>query len=322
MPLPDLSPEQRAAALEKAAAARKARAELREQLKSKGATVGDVLKKGETDEVIGKMRVSAVLESLPGVGKARAAKIMERLEISPTRRVRGLGANQRRALEAEFSGDKVAEVVRAFGTAPATHTTPGRGRRVATATPARLTVLSGPSGVGKGTVVAEVRRRHPEVWVSVSVTTRRPRPGEVDGVALPLRRRRRVRPADRRRRPAGVGRVRGQPLRHARRAGAAPAGVRAPALLEIELQGARQVRARAPEAQLVFLAPPSWAELVSRLAGRGAGAGRRAGAPAGPGAGRAGRLGGVRRRRRQRRRGPRRRRVGRLADCAPARPVP
>src|SRR3712207_8908933 len=83
MPLPDLTPEQRAAALEKAAAARKTRAELRERLKSKGATVGDVLRQGETDEVIGKMRVSAVLESLPGVGKARAAKIMERLEISP-----------------------------------------------------------------------------------------------------------------------------------------------------------------------------------------------------------------------------------------------
>ena len=107
MPLPDLSPEQRAAALEKAAAARKTRAELRERLKSKGATVGDVLKQGESDEVIGKMRVSAVLESLPGVGKARAEKIMERLEISPTRRVRGLGANQRKALEAEFGGDKV-----------------------------------------------------------------------------------------------------------------------------------------------------------------------------------------------------------------------
>src|SRR3982751_5771829 len=107
VPLPELSPEQRAAALEKAAAARKARAELRERLKSKGATVGDVLKQGETDEVIGKMRVSPVLESLPGVGKARAAKIMERLEISPTRRVRGLGANQRKALEAEFGGEKV-----------------------------------------------------------------------------------------------------------------------------------------------------------------------------------------------------------------------
>jgi hypothetical protein len=107
MPLPELSPEQRAAALEKAAAARKARAELRERLKSKGATVGDVLRQGETDEVIGKMRVSAVLESLPGVGKARAAKIMERLEISPTRRVRGLGTNQRKALEAEFGGQQV-----------------------------------------------------------------------------------------------------------------------------------------------------------------------------------------------------------------------
>ena len=107
MPLPSLSPEQRAAALEKAAAARKARAVLRERLKSKGATVADVLKQGETDEVIGKMRVSAVLESLPGVGKARAAKIMERLEISPTRRVRGLGTNQRRALEQEFGGEKV-----------------------------------------------------------------------------------------------------------------------------------------------------------------------------------------------------------------------
>jgi hypothetical protein len=108
MPLPELTPEQRAAALEKAAAARKARAELRERLKNKGTTVGDVLRQGESDEVIGKMRVSAVLESLPGVGKARAAKIMERLEISPTRRVRGLGTNQRRALETEFGGNTVA----------------------------------------------------------------------------------------------------------------------------------------------------------------------------------------------------------------------
>ncbi len=108
MPLPQLTPEQRAAALEKAAAARKVRAELREKLKGKGTTVGDVLRQGETDEIIGKMRVSAVLESLPGVGKARAAKIMERLEISPTRRVRGLGANQRKALEAEFAGEQSA----------------------------------------------------------------------------------------------------------------------------------------------------------------------------------------------------------------------
>ncbi|HYT10116.1 MAG TPA: integration host factor, actinobacterial type [Mycobacteriales bacterium] len=102
MPLPPLTPEQRAAALEKAAAARKARAEVKERLKRNGASISDVLNAGDSDDVIGKMRVSAVLESMPGVGKARAAKIMERLEISPTRRVRGLGAKQRTALEREF----------------------------------------------------------------------------------------------------------------------------------------------------------------------------------------------------------------------------
>lgn len=103
MPLPPLTPEQRAAALEKAAAARKARAELRDRLKHSGASLDDVLASGETDEVIGKMRVSAVLESMPGVGKVRAQRIMEKLGISPSRRVRGLGAHQRAALQREFA---------------------------------------------------------------------------------------------------------------------------------------------------------------------------------------------------------------------------
>ena len=104
MALPTLTPEQRAAALEKAAAARKARAELKVRLKSSGTSLDEVLADGASDEVVGKMKVVAVLEAMPGVGKVRAQKIMERLEISPSRRVRGLGAKQREALVREFSG--------------------------------------------------------------------------------------------------------------------------------------------------------------------------------------------------------------------------
>ena len=103
MALPPLTPEQRAAALDKAAAARRARAALKVRLKSSGTSLADVLASGETDEAIGKMKVVAVLEAMPGVGKVRAQKIMERLEISPSRRVRGLGAKQREALVKEFS---------------------------------------------------------------------------------------------------------------------------------------------------------------------------------------------------------------------------
>ncbi|TAL23385.1 MAG: integration host factor [Frankiales bacterium] len=103
MALPPLTPEQRSAALAKAAAARKARAALKVRLKSSGASLDQVLADGDTDEVIGKMKVVAVLEAMPGVGKVRAQRIMERLEISPSRRVRGLGTKQREALVREFS---------------------------------------------------------------------------------------------------------------------------------------------------------------------------------------------------------------------------
>jgi transposase len=105
VPLPPLTPEQRAAALEKAAAARKARAALRDRLKHSGASLAEVLASGETDDVIGKMRVAAVLESMPGVGKVRAQRIMDKLGISPNRRVRGLGTHQRQALQREFAAD-------------------------------------------------------------------------------------------------------------------------------------------------------------------------------------------------------------------------
>ncbi len=104
MALPPLTPAQRADALDKAAAARRARAGLKVQLKTGGATLDEVLKTGETDHTIGKMKVVAVLEAMPGVGKVRAQQIMERLEISPSRRVRGLGVKQREALQREFGG--------------------------------------------------------------------------------------------------------------------------------------------------------------------------------------------------------------------------
>ncbi|HEY3263581.1 MAG TPA: integration host factor, actinobacterial type [Actinomycetota bacterium] len=102
MPLPTLTEEQRKQALEKAAEARRKRAELKGQLKSGKLTLRDVLGR-EGDDTVGKMKVSNVLESLPGVGKVRARKLMEKLDISASRRVRGLGAKQRDALLDEFN---------------------------------------------------------------------------------------------------------------------------------------------------------------------------------------------------------------------------
>lgn len=102
MGLPSLSAEQRAAALEKAAAARRTRAQIKERLKRNGTSLAEVLAAADSNEVIGKLRVAEVLESMPGVGKVRAAELMERLGIAPSRRLRGLGSKQRSALEREF----------------------------------------------------------------------------------------------------------------------------------------------------------------------------------------------------------------------------
>jgi hypothetical protein len=103
MPLPPpLSEEQRRDALEKAATARRKRAELKEQLKSGRTTLRELLARTD-DEVVGKMKVATVLESLPGVGRVRARKLMERLDISESRRMRGLGARQKENLLTEFA---------------------------------------------------------------------------------------------------------------------------------------------------------------------------------------------------------------------------
>jgi hypothetical protein len=104
MPLPpQLTPDQRQAALEKAGAARRQRAELKEKLKMGSTSLRELLDSAEKDEVVGKMKVVTVLESLPGVGKVRARRLMEQLNISDTRRVRGLGSQQRDALLREFA---------------------------------------------------------------------------------------------------------------------------------------------------------------------------------------------------------------------------
>ncbi len=105
MALPRLTPEQRQANLEKAAASRRERAEVKNRLKHSGASLVDVLEQGQENEVIGKMRVLDLLQAMPGLGKVRARQLMERLSISESRRVRGLGANQIAALQREF-GDK------------------------------------------------------------------------------------------------------------------------------------------------------------------------------------------------------------------------
>ena len=103
MALPPLTPEQRQAAMDKAAASRRERAEVKNRLKHSGTSIVEVLHEGQANEVIGKMRVLDLLQAMPGLGKVRARQLMERLSIAESRRVRGLGAKQIAALEREFA---------------------------------------------------------------------------------------------------------------------------------------------------------------------------------------------------------------------------
>jgi guanylate kinase len=137
-------------------------------------------------------------------------------------------------------------------------------------TRSRLAVLAGPTAVGKGTVAADVRRHHPEIWISVSATTRPPRPGEVDGVHYWF-----VSDAEFDKMVDHDELLEWAVVHQTARYGTPRKPVEAAladgrfALLEIDLQGARQVRERMPDALFVFLMPPSWDELVRRLVGRG-----------------------------------------------------
>ncbi len=240
---PQLTPEERARALEVAKVSRRERAAAKAEIHKGALSFSAFLELADSNEVLAKMRVIELLESMPGYGKIRAQALMDKFAISPTRRVKGLGRHQRVALLKEFE-------------IPSSQP---RGR---------LLVLSGPGGVGKSTV-AKALRDQPGFWVSVSATTRAPRFNEIHGVDYFYYSNEEFDQAIANDEflewAEFAGNRYGTPRKAVEDALAAGTNV----LLEIEIAGAQQVRAHSAEAILVFLEPPSWEELVSRLEGRG-----------------------------------------------------
>jgi len=238
-----MSDEDRRRALELSKESRQVRAKYKGLINSGELSIIDFLSMAESNSILGKMRVKDLLESVPGYGKVRVENLMKKSEISPTRRVQGLGKKQRSSLIEHFR-------IPSLGT---------RGS---------LLVLSGPGGVGKSTV-AKALRDVPGFWVSVSATTRSPRFNEVDGKDYFFYSNEEFDKAI----EEGLflewaefaGNRYGTPtaaVENARNNGLH-------VLLEIELAGAQIVRSKSPEAKLIFLEPPSWEELVSRLEARG-----------------------------------------------------
>ena len=230
------------AALATAAQFRKERAEVKSSIARSEITIFDAI--NDHRESIRRMRVIDLLAAVPGVGKSRAANIMERRAISPTRRIGGLGPLQLMALRKELAVGK---------------TDPVRGN---------LIVLSGPGGVGKSTITSALRG-DPRFWVSVSATTREPRPNEKEGVDYFFYSEEKFQSMI----------DAGEFLEWAEFAGSRYGTPRIPVdewrnvgkhvILEIEIDGARQVRQSDPTSRSVFIAPPDWDELVRRLTSRG-----------------------------------------------------
>ncbi|QIM18517.1 guanylate kinase [Leucobacter coleopterorum] len=240
----------RIAANRAAIAARRARADLKQRLRSGEISPLRVLEQSLVPGTpAATLRITDFLLSFPAIGATKLVRLLDSLDISDKKRLGGLGKLQRERIEG-FVRDRL-------GVIPAGERPP-------------LTVLAGPTAVGKGTVAAYIRDHYPEVRLSVSATTRPPRPGEVEGqhyFFVDDEGFDRMLAADELLEWATVhnkyryGTPRGPVL--------AAGEANELMLLEIDLQGARQVRASMPEARLVFLAPPSWDELVDRLVGRG-----------------------------------------------------
>lgn len=242
----------RLAAAKRAVERRRARASIKRDLGSRVVTPQSVLEQAVADatSVAGSLRVTDFLLALPAIGVGKRDRILEELGISPVKRLGGLGVRQRAALrrwlDERFPQPKAR-----------------RGR-------SNLLVLAGPTAVGKGTVAARIREENPDIHLSISATTRSPRPGEVDGQHYYF-----VDDAEFDRMIADGELLEWATVHNTHRYGtprrpideALKAGKTV--LLEIDLQGARQVKAAEPSATLVFLLPPSWDELVNRLVGRG-----------------------------------------------------
>lgn len=241
----------RVAASRAAVAARRARAAVKASIASRVLSPVDAVDAAwkEPGSPTARLRVREFLTSIPGIGPTRARTVMTRLSIANSKRIGGLGALQRRALR-----DWLAL----------------REHRAAERPPSRLVVLAGPTAVGKGAVSTYIREHHPNVLLSVSATTRSPRPGEADGVNYYF-----VDDAEFDRMIADGDMLEWARVHNAHRYGTPRAPIDAAladgksVLLEIDLQGARSVKRAMPEATLVFLLPPTWEELVRRLIGRG-----------------------------------------------------
>ncbi|HXR45641.1 MAG TPA: guanylate kinase [Pseudolysinimonas sp.] len=241
----------RVAAAQAAVAARRARAAVKKAVATRARRALDVAQAGWAGDPLAPeatLRVRELLMSIPNLGPTRADRVMEELGIAASKRVGGLGVRQRVRLRDWLE--------RREGARDPLHS--------------RLVVLAGPTAVGKGTVSRYIREHYPDVLLSVSATTRPPRAGEVDGEHYYF-----VSDAEFDRMVAAHEFLEWATVHNAYRYGTPRPPIDAAlaagksVLLEIDLQGARSVRAAMPEALLVFLLPPSWDELVRRLIGRG-----------------------------------------------------